>query len=70
MAMHPLAQYLEEHHETQTDFAQRAGLERTTVTKVLSGERKRFSPEAAQKIVKATNGKVSLEEALGFKKAA
>ena len=63
---HPLARYLEAEKLTQEEFAARAGIERTTIGRVLAGRRKRFSPEAAQRVVVATNGRVTLEEALGF----
>lgn len=62
---HPLAVYLQENGLTQEAFAEKADLDRTVITKVLSGERKRFSVEAAKKISKATGGKVSFESALG-----
>lgn len=63
---HPLARYLEAEKLTQDELARRAKVERSTITKVLNGQRKRFSPEAANRISKATNGKVTLEEALGL----
>lgn len=62
---HPLAAYLDKHGLTQEAFADKAGLDRTVVTKVLGGKRKRFSVEAAKKIAKATHGAVSFEAALG-----
>lgn len=68
MATHPLAKYLEEKKLTQEEFARLVGVTRPTITKVLSGAR-RFSPEAAQRVVRATKGKVSLQEALGLSAA-
>lgn len=63
---HPLQRYLEEHELSHVAIAARSGVARSTITKVLSGSRKRFSPEAARKLVKATGGAVTLEELLGL----
>lgn len=63
---HPLQKYLEDKGLSHDAFAKQSGIARSTITKVLSGSRKRFSPEAARLIVKATKGTVTLEEALGL----
>jgi len=63
---HPLAKYLEDEELTHEAFAKKAGIERTVVTKVLNGKRKRFSVEYARRIEKATSGRVTLEDALGL----
>jgi len=63
---HPLARYLEQNEESQQEFADRTGLARSTISRVLNGERKRFSPEASKIIVAATKGKVTLEQCLGL----
>lgn len=63
---HPLQRYLDKEKLSHDSFAELSGIARTTITRVLNGTRKRFSPEAARKVVKATHGEVTLEEALGL----
>ena len=48
---------------TQADAARKLGVSESTVSLIVSGDR-RPSPELAQKMVQESNGKVSLEEAL------
>jgi len=61
---HPLQRYLKAHDLTQEEFAKKAKIDRPTISKVLTGKRKRFSPEVAKKIVAATKREITLEEAL------
>jgi transcriptional regulator with XRE-family HTH domain len=57
------SKWIEIANRTQADIARTLGVSESTVSLILSGDR-RPSPELAQKIVQESNGKVSLEEAL------
>lgn len=61
-----LADYLDHHKLSQSEFARLAGLDRAVINKVVLGIRPRFSVPAAQAVVKATKGVVTLEECLGL----
>jgi transcriptional regulator with XRE-family HTH domain len=56
--IHPLRKYLDDHGLTQTEFAQRAGINATVLCRVLKGNRPRFSAEYALAIQGATDGAV------------
>lgn len=64
MQMHPLARYLKKRGISQGELARKAGVGRPTITKVLSGRRRRFSPDAARRIALATENEVTLEQLL------
>jgi transcriptional regulator with XRE-family HTH domain len=60
---HPvLSAYLDRHDLTQDALAKKAGVERATISKVLAGSRRRFSPEVARAISLATD--LTLEQLL------
>ena len=60
--MHPLQQYLNDHRLSQAELARRAGVHNVTISKVLSGDRPRFSAEAARAIEAATKGAVTFDQ--------
>jgi transcriptional regulator with XRE-family HTH domain len=62
---HPLAKVLENQKLTQQEFADRAGVHRTVITKLLSGDRKSVGASAAKRIVKAARGQITFEQVLG-----
>jgi predicted transcriptional regulator len=57
-----LAQYLAERNETVRDFAQRAGCDKSTISRAKNG--KEITLTNAQRIVKATGGKVGFDDLL------
>jgi transcriptional regulator with XRE-family HTH domain len=57
------SKWLEIANITQAEAARRLDVSESTVSLILSGDR-RPSPELAQKIIRVSEGKVSLEEAL------
>jgi transcriptional regulator with XRE-family HTH domain len=58
--MHPLAKFLKARGMSQGQFAEMAGVSRTVINRVLSGDRPRFSVPAALAIEAATDGAVDL----------
>lgn len=65
MASHPLAKVLADLKLTQQEFADKAGLHRTVITKLLSGDRKGVGSRAARRIVEAAQGRITFEQVLG-----
>ena len=63
--MHPLSRFLQARGLSQTQLAEMAGISRTVISRTLSGERPRFSVNAAIAIERATSGRVGLRELLG-----
>lgn len=61
---HPLRRYLVEEKILAKDLASRAGVSPQRICDVLNGRLRRFTPEAAKRISKATGGKVQFEELL------
>jgi len=59
-----LADYLHDNRETQREFAQRAGLDDSQVSRLVNGQFTAVKRELAQKIVKATGGKVTAADLL------
>jgi len=57
-----LAEYLTREREPQWAFSQRAGISESMVSRIKLGRICNVSDEIAQKIVKATKGKVTLED--------
>lgn len=53
--------YLARQDESATSFAKRAGVEPSTITRIMNGERSP-SLEVAKKIVDASDGKVTFED--------
>ena len=58
--MHPLAKFLKARNLSQGQFAEMAGVSRSVINRVLSGDRPRFSVPAALAIERATRGAVDL----------
>lgn len=67
--LHPVRRYLDTTGLTQLNLAERAGIHASRICEVLRGRRRRFSPEAARRIVLATHGAVTLEELLFYRPA-
>ena len=59
---HPLQRYLRREKRTLSDLSRASGVAKATISRVLSGARRRFSAEAALAIEKATGGKVTFED--------
>jgi transcriptional regulator with XRE-family HTH domain len=66
MKAHPLARFLAESELSTAALARKARVSRPTISKVLHGRRRRFSPDAAQRLSAATGGRVSVLELLGI----
>jgi len=59
---HPLQRYLRREKRTLADLARASGVAKETISRVLSGARRRFSAEAALAIERATDGAVTFND--------
>jgi transcriptional regulator with XRE-family HTH domain len=61
-----LATYLAETGLSHRALGEKAGVDFTTINKVLNGHRRRFSPTAAKRLHKINRRKLPLEDLLGL----
>ena len=64
METHPLKRYLLANRISQTEMARRAGTTPAKICDVLAGRVRRFSPEVAARLSRATDGALTLEQLL------
>ena len=64
MLTHPLKAFV---GENLSEFAGRAGVSRTSLSRVLGGKRNRLSADACMKLSDATDGKVAVRTLLDWK---
>lgn len=69
LRVHPLATWLKRKKLSQSAFARLAGIDRSTLCKVLAGLRAKFSAEESAAIIKATEGEVTLEACVWGRRA-
>ena len=69
MARHPIARFLKTEKLSVSALARRADVSRTSLQKVLTGDRNRLDADACLRLSAATNGSVTVVELLQWKGA-
>ncbi|MBS2028741.1 MAG: helix-turn-helix domain-containing protein [Deltaproteobacteria bacterium] len=69
MPLHPLEEFLSNHSPPigKTAFARLVGMSPSALSRLFTGKRRHVGADACLEIVKATNGKVTLDELLRWK---